>query len=270
MMRNTLPPLAFNDLFDGVRSFGFFIAFVVAVTTERLFVANRASFGITHVWHMILTLDYRTVMTRLTIRAPVVRFVAVTNSFELFSVDDVKRFELSFLDLFGPLSNHPNPVVDYVLLSHRLQGFKSIERLSSAGAGNQHPTVARRSIVRTVLSRAPLQQVVGLRRGTKELTGQLLATVTAFRKISINDRDQVSQILISAHLRIHKSIDLYIYIFKTFKRDAGETSHDLFGLYLNFTQLLNIRTKLRLLLNDESYSSVDFFVAHGEETSHLI
>src|SRR6266481_4124572 len=86
--------------------------------------------------------------------------------------------------------------------------------------------------------------------------------VTAFRKISINDRDQVSQILIGSDLRIHESIDLRIHIFETFKCGLCETSHDLFRLYLNFTQLLNIRSKLRLLLNDECYASVNFFVTH--------
>jgi len=41
-------------------------------------------------------------------------------------------------------------------------------------------------------------------------------------------------------------------------------------LRLNFTQLLNVRSELRLLLDDKDYSSFGIFVAHDEDLLKLL
>ena len=95
-----------------------FVAFVMTVTTERLFIADWASFSITHVRYVILALNYGAVMTRLTICAPIIRLIAIADSFYLFSIDYVCWFVLSFLDLLRPLSGHLDPVINYVFFRH--------------------------------------------------------------------------------------------------------------------------------------------------------
>ena len=98
--------------------FGVFIAFVMTVTTERLFIAGWASFGVTHVRDVILALDYGAVMTRLTICAPIVRLITISDSSYLISVDNVRWLALSFFDLFRPLCGHFDPVIDNVFFRH--------------------------------------------------------------------------------------------------------------------------------------------------------
>src|SRR5687767_5106697 len=90
----------------------------MTVTTERLFIAGWASFGVTHVRDVILALDYGAVMTRLTICAPIVRLITISDSSYLISVDNVRLLALSFFDLFRPLCGHFDPVIDNVFFRH--------------------------------------------------------------------------------------------------------------------------------------------------------
>ena len=90
----------------------------MTVTTERLFIADWASFSIADARDVILALNYAAVMTRLTICAPIIRFIAIADSSYLFSVNYVCWFLLSFLDLLRPLSGHFDAVINYIFVRH--------------------------------------------------------------------------------------------------------------------------------------------------------
>jgi len=74
---------------------------------------------------------------------------------------------------------------------------------------------------------------------------------------------------IESDLRINERMNLCIHVFESFKRDVGKPSYNLLRLHLgglelslDFSQLLNVRSKLRLLLNDKSHFPFELFVAH--------
>ena len=94
------------------------VAFVMAVAHKSLFVTDRTTFYVAGVRHMILSLDDSTIVARVTVRAPVVRFVTIPNSFVSLTVDNVSRFELGVFDPFHPNGNHANAIVSDKFLRH--------------------------------------------------------------------------------------------------------------------------------------------------------
>jgi hypothetical protein len=74
-MRNTLPPLASNDLFGG----DLLSRIKGALTSNELLMTNRTLLGIAS-WDVQFALEYPAVRTRVFICAPIVSFVTIRNA----------------------------------------------------------------------------------------------------------------------------------------------------------------------------------------------
>jgi hypothetical protein len=65
-----------------------------------------------------LTFPNPTIVTRLTVRAPIVRLLSVTQTPPLHSGYQYLRLRLRCLDLLGPTLDHPRAVVDDEVFLH--------------------------------------------------------------------------------------------------------------------------------------------------------
>ena len=98
----------------------------------------------------------------------------------------------------------------------------------------------------------------------------------------------ILKVLVGAGLRpsepdlgINEGVNFRVHILKSLKRDPNEASEQLFNLsyvlhgprydlvgpHLRFPQLLNLNSKLRLVLNDELCFLFEFFIRHSANLS---
>src|SRR6266702_4263933 len=88
--------------------------FVTAVTRDSL---PRTALDIA-VNNVKLSLNHAAIATWLTIRTPILGFLTVTDSFALHTADDIRRLQLSRLDLLRPAFDHPLAIANDELLLH--------------------------------------------------------------------------------------------------------------------------------------------------------